>query len=85
MTPAPAPAAAKQQRHKKVKQLNKKVNQRGSFAGSTQGPHGLSWEAQSLQSQVQHLTTLLAQSNANAAAAMMAENFGSSSAASGQG
>jgi hypothetical protein len=56
-----------------------------SFAGSTQGPHGLSWEAQSLQNQVQQLTTLLAQSNANVAAAMMGENFGAVSAATGYG
>ena len=50
-----------------------------------QGPHGLSLEALSLQSQVQQLTALLAQSNANVAAAMMGENFGSSSVETGYG
>jgi hypothetical protein len=92
VTPAPAPAAAKHQRHKKGKQQKWGPNEaqrtrkhRGSFAGNAQGPHGLSLEALSLQSQVQQLTALLAQSNANVAAAMMDENFGSSSVATGYG
>jgi hypothetical protein len=56
-----------------------------SPAAHTQGPNGLPWEVQSLQNQVQQLTALLAQSNANVAAAMMGENIGVVSVATGYG
>jgi hypothetical protein len=88
----PAPAAVKPQRPKKLKQkkwgpngAQQTGNHRGTLAGGMQGPHGLSLEALSLQNQVQQLTALLAQSNANVAAAMMGENFGAVAAATGYG
>jgi hypothetical protein len=50
----------------------------GIFSGGAQGPHGLQWDQQAAMSeiQIQRLNSLLVQSNANVAAAMMADRFG---------
>jgi hypothetical protein len=47
----------------------------GNFSCGAQGPHGSQWDPQLAMDEIQRLNALLVQSNANVAAAMMADRF----------
>ena len=86
----PAVAATKPKKTKKEKRPvwgpngTKRVpNHPGNFSGGAQGPHGLQWDQQAAMSEIQRLNALLVQSNANVAAAMMADRFGAYSTNTG--